>query len=128
MIDGTGSRWYAADPRNPCRAHCGDRQSCLRAGALQHRRQRDGGRGIWYFSADSAQVCPGRKELTLEEAIRKFTALPAKRMRLADRGVLKSGMWAEIVVSDPQRITDKATFNRSEVACSSCSWMASSVD
>ena len=48
--------------------------------------------------------------LTLEEAIRKFTALPAQKMRLADRGVLKPGMWADVVVFDPDQIADKATF------------------
>ena len=42
--------------------------------------------------------------LTLEDAIRKFTALPAQRMRLADRGVLKQGMWADVVVFDPDKI------------------------
>jgi N-acyl-D-amino-acid deacylase len=46
----------------------------------------------------------------LEEAIRKFTALPAQRLRLTDRGVLKQGMWADIVMFDPDRLTDKATF------------------
>lgn len=48
--------------------------------------------------------------LTLEDAIRKFSALPAQRMRFTDRGVLKQGMWADVVVFDPDRITDKATF------------------
>jgi dihydroorotase/N-acyl-D-amino-acid deacylase len=48
--------------------------------------------------------------LTLPDAIRKFSALPAGRLRLADRGVLKNGMWADIVVFDPETITDKATF------------------
>lgn len=48
--------------------------------------------------------------LTLPDAIRKFTALPAQRMRLTDRGVLKQGMWADVVVFDPSTITDKATF------------------
>jgi N-acyl-D-amino-acid deacylase len=48
--------------------------------------------------------------LRLEEAIRKMTALPAQKMRLADRGVLKVGMWADVVVFDPDRITDVATF------------------
>ena len=48
--------------------------------------------------------------LTLPDAIRKFTALPAQRMRLTDRGVLKQGMWADVVVFDPEKITDKATF------------------
>ena len=50
------------------------------------------------------------KKLTLEEAIRKFTALPAARMRFADRGVLKAGMWADVVVFDPETIRDVATF------------------
>ncbi|HKD62048.1 MAG TPA: D-aminoacylase [Terracidiphilus sp.] len=49
-------------------------------------------------------------ELTLPDAIRKFSALPAQRMRLTDRGVLKQGMWADLVVFDPAKITDKATF------------------
>lgn len=48
--------------------------------------------------------------LTLPDAIRKFTALPAQRMRLTDRGVLKQGMWADVVVFDPEKISDKATF------------------
>jgi dihydroorotase/N-acyl-D-amino-acid deacylase len=51
-------------------------------------------------------------KLRLEEAIRKFTALPAQRMRLADRGVLKQGMWADVVVFDPEKIRDLATFEK----------------
>jgi N-acyl-D-amino-acid deacylase len=50
--------------------------------------------------------------LTLEDAIRKFTALPAQRMRFADRGVLKQGMWADVVVFDPDSIRDVATFEQ----------------
>ena len=50
------------------------------------------------------------KKLTLEDAIRKFTSLAAQRMRLTDRGVLKSGMWADVVVFDPAKIRDLATF------------------
>jgi len=50
------------------------------------------------------------KRLWLEETIGKMSALPAQRMRLTDRGVLKTGMWADVVVFDPQKITDRATF------------------
>lgn len=50
------------------------------------------------------------KLLSLQEAIRKFSALPAQRMRLTDRGVLKQGMWADIAVFDPATIHDVATF------------------
>jgi N-acyl-D-amino-acid deacylase len=50
------------------------------------------------------------KALTLEDTIRKFSALAAQRMCLTDRGVLKSGMWADIVIFDPSTVHDRATF------------------
>ena len=50
------------------------------------------------------------KDLTLPEAIRKFTALPAQRLRLTDRGVLKQGLWADVVVFDAESIRDKSTY------------------
>jgi N-acyl-D-amino-acid deacylase len=48
--------------------------------------------------------------LSLSDAIRKFSALPAQREHLVDRGVLKLGMWADVVVFDADTIHEVATF------------------
>jgi N-acyl-D-aspartate/D-glutamate deacylase len=48
--------------------------------------------------------------LTLAEAIRKMTSWPATRMKLASRGSLKEGNWADVVVFDYDRIQDQATW------------------
>ncbi len=61
--------------------------------------------------------------LSLEEAIRKFSALPAQRMRLTDRGVLKRGMWADVVVFDPADITDRSTFSAPNELAAGMRWV-----
>ncbi len=48
--------------------------------------------------------------LSLEEAVRKMTSLPADRFKLAGRGRIEGGAFADIVVFDPQRIEDVATY------------------
>jgi N-acyl-D-amino-acid deacylase len=50
-------------------------------------------------------------KLTLEDAIRKFSALPAQRLRLEGRGLVRVGMWADITIFDPATIRDVATFD-----------------
>jgi N-acyl-D-amino-acid deacylase len=48
--------------------------------------------------------------LTLEDAVRKMSSYPASRVGLTDRGLLRPGMKADVVVFDPDRIADKATY------------------
>jgi N-acyl-D-amino-acid deacylase len=58
---------------------------------------------------------PGLKDegvrlLTYEEAVRKVTSLPAQRLGMADRGLIKEGFWADVTVFDPENIRDTATY------------------
>jgi len=48
--------------------------------------------------------------LGLEEALRKMTSLTASRPRVHDRGVVQTGAWADLVVFDPARVMDAATY------------------
>ncbi|NVM44474.1 MAG: D-aminoacylase [Candidatus Lokiarchaeota archaeon] len=52
------------------------------------------------------------KVLTLEQAIRKMTSFPAQRLGLHDRGLIREGNWADIVIFDPDKIIDKATYEQ----------------
>jgi len=51
------------------------------------------------------------KLLSIEEAVRRMTSLPAQTFRLKDRGQLKVGAFADIVIFDPAKVTDPSTFN-----------------
>jgi N-acyl-D-aspartate/D-glutamate deacylase len=53
-----------------------------------------------------------KKWITMEQAIRAATSLPAEVLGLDDRGMLKEGLAADIVVFDPDEISDKATYNK----------------
>lgn len=51
-----------------------------------------------------------RKVISLEEAIRKMTTLPASILGLSDRGAIKAGQWADLVLFDQNTVADRATF------------------
>jgi N-acyl-D-amino-acid deacylase len=67
-------------------------------------------RGLGTFPRVLGRYVRERKALTLEQAIHKMTALPASRIRLADRGRLAAGLAADVVVFNPSTIADRATF------------------
>jgi N-acyl-D-amino-acid deacylase len=53
-----------------------------------------------------------RKVISVEEAIRKQTSWPATRMRLANRGSIKEGNWADVTIFNLETLDDKATYER----------------
>jgi N-acyl-D-amino-acid deacylase len=57
-----------------------------------------------------AEYVRNRGVLTLEDAIRRMTSLPARTFGLRDRGLLREGMAADLVVFDPARVEDKSTY------------------
>jgi N-acyl-D-amino-acid deacylase len=67
-------------------------------------------RGYGAFPRILGKYVREEKVLSLEEAIRKMTSLAANRFHFNDRGLLKPGFFADIVIFDPQQIIDVATF------------------
>jgi N-acyl-D-aspartate/D-glutamate deacylase len=53
-----------------------------------------------------------KKLLTLEDAIRRMTSLPAARLGLSDRGLVRPGQKADLVVLDPATVGDRASFEK----------------
>jgi N-acyl-D-amino-acid deacylase len=67
-------------------------------------------RGLGTFPRVLGRYVRERKALTLEQAVRKMSALPASRIRLGDRGRLAPRLAADVVVFDPATVADRATF------------------
>jgi N-acyl-D-amino-acid deacylase len=67
-------------------------------------------RGAGSFPRVLGRFVRERKWLTLEEAIRKMTSLPASRLGLKDRGTIAAGQVADLVLFDPLTVIDNATF------------------
>ncbi len=66
-------------------------------------------RGAGSFPRVLSEFVRKRHVLKLEDAVRKMTSLPAHRFKLVNRGVIKPGSFADVVVFDPKRVEDKAT-------------------
>jgi dihydroorotase/N-acyl-D-amino-acid deacylase len=62
------------------------------------------------FARVLARYVRDKKVIPLEEAVRKMSSMPADRLNLNDRGVLRPGMKADIAIFDPAAVQDKATF------------------
>ena len=69
-------------------------------------------RAFGTFARVYAQYVRGEKLLTVEEAVRKMTSLPAANLGIAQRGLLQPGYFADVVVFDPSTIQDRATFEK----------------
>jgi N-acyl-D-amino-acid deacylase len=69
-------------------------------------------RGAGTFPRVLGRYVREQRWLTLEEAIRKMSAFPAQRMHLRDRGLLKPGLKADVVLFDPNQVMDRSTMTQ----------------
>ena len=69
-------------------------------------------RGYGNFARLLGRYVREEKLLSLAEAVRKLTSLPAENLRIADRGRLRNGYFADLAIFDPARIADRATFEQ----------------
>lgn len=68
-------------------------------------------RGYGNFPRVIAKYVREKKILTLPEAIRKMTSWPATRLRIPSRGLIREGLWADVVIFDYDKIQDNATYD-----------------
>ena len=69
-------------------------------------------RNFGTFPRVLAKYVRDEKVISLEEAVRKMTSLPAATLGLPDRGTIAPGKWADLVIFDPATVADKATFEQ----------------
>jgi N-acyl-D-amino-acid deacylase len=67
-------------------------------------------RGYGNFPRVIAEYVRKKKLITLPDAIRKMSSWPATRLRIDSRGMIKEGMWADVVIFDFEKIQDGATY------------------
>ena len=70
-----------------------------------------------------ARYVRGEQLFSLEEAVRKMTSAPANRLGLRDRGLLRPGMRADLVLFDPETVRDEASFEEPERYPSGIEWV-----
>jgi N-acyl-D-amino-acid deacylase len=108
IFDISGARGQAAHlakyARHPLGAFCTD--------AEDHGRGRPHPAAYGAFPRILSRFVQEQGALTLEEAIRKMTAYPARIFGLKDRGVIGPGAYADLVLFDPQMVRDRATFEK----------------
>ena len=64
------------------------------------------------FARVLGKYCRDEKLISLQEAIRKLTKLPSTNLKIPKRGELKVGNYADIVIFDPAKVKDNATFDK----------------
>jgi len=59
------------------------------------------------------QLVDGTGAVAPAEAVKKMTSMPAEKLKLRDRGVVRDGAFADLAILDPDTVTDRATFENS---------------
>ena len=72
-------------------------------------------RGAGTFPRVLGRFVRENRWLTLTEAVRKMTSMPASRLGLADRGVIRAGMKADLVLFEPKKVIDRSTFKEPQL-------------
>jgi N-acyl-D-amino-acid deacylase len=73
-------------------------------------------RGAGTFPRVLGRLVREQQWITLEEAVRKMTSAPATRLGLFDRGLIREGMKADLVIFDAKRVIDRSTFKEPQLA------------